>query len=60
MTSDPAAAPPLTEKQRHVEKSLGNIREALLNLSFGSVAITVHNDRVVQVDVTEKTRLNID
>lgn len=60
MTSEPAIPPPMTDKQRHVEKSLGNIRDALLNLSFGSVVITVHNDRVVQVDVTEKTRLNID
>ncbi|AMU90232.1 MULTISPECIES: YezD family protein [Sphingopyxis] len=46
------------EKLRHVEDSLANIREALLALRYGSVAITVHEDRIVQIDVTEKKRLN--
>lgn len=45
------------EKLRHIEESLANIREALLALRYGSVAITVHEDRVVQIDVTEKKRL---
>ncbi len=45
------------EKLRHIEESLANIREALLSLRYGSVAITVHEDRVVQIDVTEKKRL---
>jgi hypothetical protein len=44
-------------KLRHVEESLANIREALLALRFGSIAITIHEDRIVQIDVTEKTRL---
>ena len=34
-----------------------HIREALLTLRYGSVAITIHEDRVVQIDVTEKKRL---
>jgi hypothetical protein len=46
------------EKHRHVEDSLANIREALLALHYGSVAITVHENRIVQIDVTEKKRLN--
>lgn len=46
-------------KLSHVEASLEKIREALLMLRFGSVAITVHEDRVVQIDITEKKRLNI-
>lgn len=54
--SSPGAAAP--EKFRHVEDSLPNIREALLGLRYGSVAITVHEDRIVQIDVTEKKRLN--
>lgn len=45
------------DKLQHIEESLGNIREALLSLRYGSVAITVHEDRVVQIDVTEKKRL---
>lgn len=46
------------DKLRHVEDSLASIREALLALRYGSVAITVHEDRVVQIDVTEKKRLS--
>jgi hypothetical protein len=45
------------DKQRHIDESLADIREALLALRYGSVAITVHEDRVVQIDVTEKKRL---
>jgi hypothetical protein len=44
-------------KQRHVDESLADIREALLALRYGSIAITIHEDRVVQIDVTEKKRL---
>lgn len=45
------------DKQHHIDQSLADIREALLALRYGSVAITVHEDRVVQIDVTEKKRL---
>ncbi len=45
------------EKSQHIDQSLANIREALLGLRFGSIAITVHEDRIVQIDVTEKKRL---
>lgn len=30
------------DKQRHIEESLANVREALLALRYGSIAITVH------------------
>ncbi len=53
-SSTVAASP---DKARHVDESLVNIREALLALRYGSIAITVHEDRVVQIDVTEKKRL---
>lgn len=33
------------------------IGEALAGLRFGSITLTVHDARVVQIDVTEKTRL---
>lgn len=53
-TKDQSTRP---DKLSHIEASLANIREALLSLHYGSVAITVHEDRVVQIDVTEKRRL---
>ena len=40
-----------------VDKALACVREALVAVRFGSVAITVHDGRVVQIDVTEKKRL---
>jgi hypothetical protein len=46
-----------TRKLAHVEESLANIREALLALRYGSISITIHEDRIVQIDVTEKKRL---
>ena len=46
------------DKRQHIDESLADIREALLSLRYGSVAITVHEDRVVQIDVTEKKRVN--
>ncbi|QVM82584.1 YezD family protein [Novosphingobium decolorationis] len=40
-----------------LETSLASVREALSGLKFGSVSLTVHEGRVVQIDVTEKRRL---
>jgi hypothetical protein len=45
------------DKQQHVEESLRSVREALMSLRFGTISLTVHEDRVVQIDVTEKKRL---
>lgn len=44
-------------KAHHVEDCLASVREALLQLRYGTIALTVHEDRVVQIDVTEKKRL---
>lgn len=49
-----AASP---EKIRHVEESLHSVRDALMRLHYGTIALTVHGDRIVQIDVTEKHRL---
>lgn len=46
-----------SDKLQHVEDSLRSVREALMSLRFGTIAITIHEDRVVQIDVTEKKRL---
>jgi hypothetical protein len=55
MTSDPAA--PHSAAQRQLEESIASVREALTGLRFGTVLLTVHEGRVVQIDVTEKKRL---
>lgn len=45
------------DAQRVLEESLSSVREALSGLKFGNVSLTVHEGRVVQIDVTEKKRL---
>ncbi|HEX7741288.1 MAG TPA: YezD family protein [Sphingobium sp.] len=37
--------------------SIDKVRSVLEGLRFGSITLTVHDARVVQIDVTEKTRL---
>ena len=37
--------------------SIDKISNVLEALRFGSITLTVHDARVVQIDVTEKTRL---
>jgi len=54
MTDDHARA---LESARHLEESLASVREALQSLRYGSIALTIHEGRVVQIDVTEKKRL---
>ncbi len=36
----------------------GNIAQALANLRFGTVEITVHDGRIVQIERREKLRLD--
>ena len=36
------------EKLEHIDENLVDVGEALLSLRYGSIAITVHEDRVVQ------------
>ncbi|EQA99010.1 hypothetical protein FHS51_002041 [Sphingobium wenxiniae] len=51
--NDPAAA------TRHdIALSIDKVRGVLEALRFGSITLTVHDARVVQIDVTEKTRLH--
>jgi len=37
--------------------TLSIVRQALDRLKFGAVHLTVHEGRLVQIEVTEKTRL---
>jgi hypothetical protein len=39
------------------EDALAAIREHLERIRFGSIAVTIHEGRVVQLDITEKRRL---
>jgi len=40
------------------EPVIDAIRSALENLRYGQVALTIHEGRVVQLDVTEKKRFS--
>lgn len=40
-----------------VEAAIATIREYLENVRFGSIALTIHDGRIVQLEVTEKRRL---
>jgi hypothetical protein len=39
-----------------LEESIASVRDALTGLKYGTVSLTVHEGRVVQIDVTEKKR----
>lgn len=46
-----------SEAADSLEESIVSVREALSDLKYGNVSLTVHEGRVVQIDVTEKKRL---
>lgn len=52
-----AETPATPDALRLLEESIASVREALSGLKFGNVSLTVHEGRVVQIDVTEKKRL---
>ncbi len=56
MTHDHPNVPNAEEANGRIEESLSSVREALAGLKFGNVSLTVHEGRVVQIDVTEKKR----
>jgi len=39
------------------DEALEAVRATLHKIRFGSIAITVHEGRIVQLDITEKRRL---
>lgn len=39
-----------------IEHALQTIRQALGTMHYGTIALTVHNERIVQLDITEKRR----
>lgn len=38
--------------------TLGVVAEALSRLRYGAIQLTVHDGKVMQIDVTERRRLN--
>jgi hypothetical protein len=50
-------SPPSGTAAPQIEECLANVREALGGLRFGPVLLTVHEGRVVQIDITERKRL---
>ena len=44
-------------QRQDITVSIEKVRGVLEALRFGSITLTVHDARVVQIDVTEKTRL---
>lgn len=49
----PANTPPPLS----IDAALSEIRAHLERLKYGSIAVTIHEGKVVQLDVTEKRRL---
>ncbi|MBH0113189.1 YezD family protein [Novosphingobium sp. YJ-S2-02] len=59
MTSSRNSRPAtLDDAEKSLDLSLATVRTALSDLKFGSVSLTVHEGRVVQIDVTEKRRIS--
>ncbi len=42
-----------------IDEGLDTIRDALAALSYGSLVLTVHEGRLVQIDVTQRKRFKI-
>ena len=57
MIRNPTPPAPGSEVASQIEESIASVREALWGLRYGQVSLTVHEGRVVQIDVTEKKRL---
>lgn len=40
-----------------IDEALKVIREHLVRVRFGTIALTIHEGKIVQMDITEKRRL---
>ncbi|WOK35117.1 YezD family protein [Sphingomonas sp. C3-2] len=47
---------PVSERDMRIDAVLEKLMEALDSVRFGNVVLTVHDGRVVQLDITEKHR----
>ena len=58
MSQTSPQAPAHQERNDQYASALALVRQALEKLKFGAVHLTVHEGRLVQIEVTEKTRLS--
>jgi hypothetical protein len=40
------------------DEAIEAIREALISMRYGAIALTVHDARIVQLEITEKRRFH--
>lgn len=57
LTPPPSDNVPDAAIAAQIESSIASVREALGGMRYGQISLTVHEGRVVQIDVTEKKRL---
>jgi hypothetical protein len=48
----------VADTARLLPEALGFVSEALSRLRYGAIQLTVHDGRVMQIDVTERKRLS--
>ncbi len=41
------------------DEGIATVRDALAGLAFGNLLLTVHEGRVVQIDITERKRFKL-
>ncbi|MGN6358046.1 MAG: YezD family protein [Novosphingobium sp.] len=42
-----------------IEEGIATIRDALSSVNYGNLVLTVHEGRVVQIDVTQRKRFKL-
>ena len=57
--SEPTHAAPARPVGVAIDEGIDTIRDALAALSYGSLVLTVHEGRLVQIDVTERKRFKL-
>ena len=55
--SQPAARPPNPNDASAMLEAMQAVRQAVADIKFGIVQITIHDGRIVQIEKTEKIRL---
>lgn len=58
MTAGPQPRPAADLRDVQIDRAAEAVRDALRRLRFGTVALTVHDGRVTQIEVTEKARFS--
>ncbi len=56
LDADKRAEPDVTDDQEGLDKAIGEVLRSIKNVRFGSIEITIHDSRVVQIERKEKMR----